>query len=260
MKKLLLLISLTSFLFAACKQNKKEQTSAKDSLQNIGSDQVTVVENGTTDKMERVQLYPSLEQYIDLLLKNMDAIPLERKTELNKIALYIQKKQQLNEPANITFICTHNSRRSHLSQIWTQTAAAYYGLNKTINTYSGGTEATAFNSRAVATLERAGFTIQNPGGENPHYLVKFGENSEAMTCFSKKYNDSNNVQTNFLAVMTCSQADKNCPLVRGASQRVSLPFNDPKIADGKPNETATYDERSQQIATEMFYVMSLVRL
>lgn len=259
MKKLLLLASLASFLFTSCKQNKKEQTSNQDSLQTLGSAPIGVLEKTNTDETQPVKLYPNLLQYVNLLVKDMDTIPKERKTELNKIALYISKKQQENKPSNIIFICTHNSRRSHLSQIWAQTAAAYYGLDKTIITYSGGTEATAFNGRAVATLERAGFVIQNLGGENPHYLVKYGENSEAMTCFSKKYNDSSNVQSNFLAVMTCSQADKNCPLVKGAAQRVSLPYSDPKVADGKPNEKTTYDERSKQIATEMFYIMSLVK-
>lgn len=259
MKKLLLLVSLASFLLTSCKQNKKEQTSTQDSIQTLGLAPIAVLEKTNTDETNPVKFYPGLLQYVSLLLKDMDAISQERKTELNKIALYIQKKQQENEPTNITFICTHNSRRSHLSQIWAQTAAAFYGLDKTIITYSGGTEATAFNGRAVATLERAGFIIQNPGGENPHYIVKYGENSQAMTCFSKKYNDSSNVQANFLAVMTCSQADKNCPLVKGAAQRVSLPYSDPKIADGKPNEKATYDERSKQIATEMFYIMSLIK-
>jgi hypothetical protein len=59
--------------------------------------------------------------------------------------------------------------------------------------------------------------------------------------------------------MTCSEADKNCPVVRGAAVRVALPYEDPKVADGTPAEAARYDERSRQIATEMFYLFSEVR-
>lgn len=190
----------------------------------------------------------------------MEAIPQERKEELNKIAQFVQTKKEAGEPANLIFICTHNSRRSHLSQIWSATAAAHYGIEEGINTYSGGTEATAFNPRAVAAIERAGFKVQNPGGDNPRYQVNYADNGQAMECFSKKFDDPANASENFAAIMTCSDADKNCPFIPGASIRVPIPYVDPKESDGTEQEAATYDERCKQIATEMFYLMSQVKV
>jgi arsenate reductase len=59
--------------------------------------------------------------------------------------------------------------------------------------------------------------------------------------------------------MTCSEADRNCPNVVGATLRLPLPYEDPKAADDTPEEAARYDERSLQIATELLYVFSQVR-
>jgi arsenate reductase len=47
----------------------------------------------------------------------------ERKALLQPLVDYIQNKVNLQEQIRLNFICTHNSRRSHLSQIWAQTMA-----------------------------------------------------------------------------------------------------------------------------------------
>ncbi|MCG8306513.1 MAG: protein-tyrosine-phosphatase [Cytophagales bacterium] len=205
-----------------------------------------------------MELYTSLEKYIEDIKSQVDQIPEERKNQLKKVALYIDTKKNSNESANLIFICTHNSRRSHLSQIWAATAANYYNVEDNIFTFSGGTEATAFNPRAVAAIERAGFKVENPGGENPHYKVTFGDSGPAMDCFSKKYDGKYNPKENFAAIMTCSDADQNCPFIPGASLRVPITYEDPKVADGTDYESAKYDERCKQIATEMFFLMSQV--
>jgi arsenate reductase len=80
-----------------------------------------------------------------------------------------------------------------------------------------------------------------------------------MICFSKKFDDDFNPKTNFAAIMTCSEADENCPFVPGAEFRKSITYTDPKEADGTNREVEVYDERCRQIATEMFYMMNLVR-
>jgi arsenate reductase (thioredoxin) len=49
----------------------------------------------------------------------------------------------------------------------------------------------------------------------------------------------------------------DCPIVRGASHRVSIPYKDPKVADDTPTESAAYDERCAQIAREMLFAFSL---
>ena len=202
-------------------------------------------------------MYPGLKTYIETILKEVDTIPDERKELLQRFAAYIQQKKEAGKAISLNFICTHNSRRSHISQIWATAAAAYYGIE--LNTYSGGTEATAFNPRAVAAMERAGFQIENPGGENPHYLVRFSDEGPTLECFSKTFDDPFNPSKEFGAIMTCSHADENCPFIPGVEFRLPLTYEDPKEADDSPEETARYDERVQQIGREIFYGMSLVQ-
>ncbi len=162
------------------------------------------------------------------------------------------------QTARLTFICTHNSRRSHLAQIWAQAAAAHYGVPH-VATFSGGTESTAFNPRAVAALKRAGFDIPEPeAAPNTRYRVAFSEGAEPLVCFSKVYTDAPKPAGEFCAVMTCSDADENCPMVAGAAARFAIPYDDPKAFDGTPQETEKYDERCRQIAREMLYLMSRV--
>jgi arsenate reductase (thioredoxin) len=202
-------------------------------------------------------LFPILQQYADSLTFEFEQIPEERRNELKHLAHYIQKQRDSGQTVRLTFICTHNSRRSHMGQIWAAAAAAFYGIAG-IETYSGGTETTAFNPRAVAALERAGFLIENPGGENPRYLVHLKEGDAGLRCFSKKYNDPSNPSKDFAAVMTCSQADAECPFIPGASFRIPLPYNDPKEADNTPEEQSRYDERVRQIGREMMYVFAML--
>jgi arsenate reductase (thioredoxin) len=113
------------------------------------------------------KLFGPIDSYVASITKEFDLIPEERKKALKKLSLYVQTKVKADEPVKLTFICTHNSRRSHMSQIWAQTAAYYYGI-KGVETYSGGTEATAFNARAVKAMQKAGFKIDKSGDEkNP---------------------------------------------------------------------------------------------
>jgi len=200
-----------------------------------------------------------LQPYVAARIGEFGEISGHRRQQLQKIAAYVRDADKLNPPARLTFICTHNSRRSQLCQIWAATAAAYYGVPH-VEAYSGGTQVTAFNSRAVGALIRAGFTIEAAkGSQNARRRVRYRADGPALDCFSKVYSDSPNPKANFCAVMTCSVADKQCPIVEGASLRVSLPFDDPKDFDGTPQETQKYDERCRQIARELLYLFSEVQ-
>lgn len=201
-------------------------------------------------------MYPALKDYIEELLAEMHLIPEGRKQLLAQLARYIQEKKARNASIALHFICTHNSRRSQISQIWATTAAYYYRFDH-ISTYSGGTEATAFNPKAVAAMEGAGFKIENPGGSNPHYLVSFASGVPALECFSKTFDDSSNPKRAFAAIMTCSAADENCPFIPGAEFRLPLTYDDPKEADDTPEEKARYDESVRQIGREIFYAMQI---
>lgn len=206
-----------------------------------------------------VPLYPELEDYLANLVPEGARIPSDRRRSLDQLAGFIAARANAGQPARLTFICTHNSRRSQMAQLWTRTAACHFGV-PAVEAFSGGTEATAFSPRAVAAMRRAGFRIDDPdSGANPTYRVRFAEGIEPMACFSKLYHQAPNPDRDFCAVMTCSAADATCPIVLGAAERVSLPYDDPKDLDGSRRETMAYDECCRQIAREMVFVLRRVR-
>jgi len=206
-----------------------------------------------------VELYPELERYLSVVASEIDRIPADRQGALARLTEFVAERVAAGQPSMLSFICTHNSRRSQLAQVWAQAAAAHFGVPG-VETYSGGTEATAFNPRAVAAMRRAGFRIADPDwGDNPFYRVRFAEGGTPIECFSKVYDHASNPARGFCAVMTCSAADAACPVVLGAAERISLPYDDPQDFDGTDRETAAYDERCQEIAREMLYAFSRIK-
>lgn len=183
----------------------------------------------------------------------------ERKTILQPLVDFIQLKFDNQQDIRLNLICTHNSRRSHLSQVWAQTAAHYYRIQN-VFCYSGGTEATALFPKVIETLEKCGFKINKLSeGNNPVYTIKFSENEIPVIGFSKTYDDDFNPVNGFAAIMTCSQADGDCPFIAGAEKRIPVNFDDPKVFDNTPLQTEKYQERNLQIAIEMFYVFSQIK-
>lgn len=183
----------------------------------------------------------------------------ERKEVLQPLVDYIQNKVNTNDVIRLNFICTHNSRRSHLSQIWAQTMAFQFGINN-VFCYSGGTEATAMFPKVGETLQNQGFEIlQLSESENPIYAIKFSENEQPIIGFSKTYFDAFNPKTNFGAIMTCNNADESCPMVFGAEARFPIKYDDPKSFDETEIMNEKYTERSLEIASEMFYVFNQLK-
>ena len=203
-------------------------------------------------------MIPKIQTFIASAIAEFDTISYERKVVLTQLSHFVQTKVNAKEKTELIYICTHNSRRSHFGQIWAKVAAYHYGITN-IETYSGGTEVTAFNPNAIAAVRRAGFELSQTGSEsNPHYHVVFDEKGNEAECFSKRYDDENNPKNGFGAVMTCNDADDKCPYIAGATARIATPYVDPKIADNTPEQETTYDVRSKQIATECLYVFSLI--
>lgn len=199
-----------------------------------------------------------LKNTVEEILK-INTVSNQRKTILQPLVAYIQEKVNNNQIINLNFICTHNSRRSHLAQVWAQFAAAYYNIPN-INCYSGGTQETALFPKVAETLENQGFQILKIADNiNPIYAIKFDENSSPIIGFSKKYNDPFNPVSNFAAILTCSQADEGCPFIAGAEKRIPITYDDPKISDGTNQQTEVYQQRSIEIATEMMYVFSQIK-
>ncbi|GGD17830.1 arsenate-mycothiol transferase ArsC [Flavobacterium orientale] len=201
-------------------------------------------------------------QKIQSIIKSLDltTISKERKQTLQPLINYIQSKVNDKKEIRLNLICTHNSRRSHLSQVWAQAAGAYYGIPNVL-CYSGGTEATAMFPMAAKTLEKAGFQIQTiADGTNPIYAIKYAENANPIIGFSKTYDNAFNPKSEFAAIMTCSQADGGCPFIAGAELRIPITYEDPKAFDNTPQQAEKYEERSLQIATEMSFVFSQIKM
>ncbi len=203
-------------------------------------------------------MYQKLRSFARSLENEFDQISAERKEILVKLAGFIQVRYNKNAPINLIYICTHNSRRSHFGQVAAALAGAYYNIEN-LWPYSGGTEATAFNINAINALKKVGFEVNSTlDSANPLYNVAYS-NIGSTTCFSKEFDDEANPKADFAAVMTCSEADLNCPIIPNALMRIATTYEDPKKADGTPIQDETYQSRFHQIASETFYAFSLVK-
>lgn len=194
-------------------------------------------------------------------IKNLEtqSITDDRKNILHQLIDFIQNKVENHAVINLNFICTHNSRRSHLSQVWAQTLANFFNI-KNVFCYSGGTEATALFPSAAIALEESGFKIEKLSNEaNPVYSIKYAEIAHPVIGFSKTFDAKFNPASEFAAIMTCSSADVGCPFIAGAEKRIPLTFEDPKAFDNTPQQAEKYKERSLQIATELKYVFSKIK-
>lgn len=205
----------------------------------------------------KTKLFKEIEKVVSEI--SPDSISAERRSVLQPLMEFIQSKVSYQQEIRLNFICTHNSRRSHLSQIWAQTMAHYFDI-KNVFCYSGGTETTALFPMVAETLQNSGFQIKKISeGKNPVYSLKYAENKHPIICFSKKLDDDFNPKSEFAAILTCNSANEACPFVFGAEQRIPITFEDPKEFDNTPQQAEKYAERSLQIATEMFYVFSQIK-
>jgi protein-tyrosine phosphatase/arsenate reductase len=202
-------------------------------------------------------MIPKIKDLCYQISQQFESISSERKFLLKKIAAYIQEKKNQHQAIQLMYVCTHNSRRSHFGQIWAAVASDYYGVNN-VTTFSGGTEATAFNPNAIQALQELGFVITKlDTSDNPKYDVDFG-GSKSSICFSKVYDDASNPTSNFAAIMTCGDAEENCPFIPGVELRIGTTYDDPKAFDGTELQDEKYIERALQIGLETLYVFSKV--
>ncbi len=208
---------------------------------------------------QKANLNADLLHYCSSLSSEFNQIPADRKEYLNELVSYITEQQKAQKAINLVFVCTSNSRRSHMAQVWSQIASYYYDVKK-VSTFSGGTEKTKVNKNALLALEKTGIVLQShQQSENPVWLASIGVKFTPMVLFSKVYTDSTNPSQNFGAVMVCAEANESCPIVPGADFRLGLPYQDPKAFDNTPQQNEKYDERCRQIAREMFYVFSQIK-
>lgn len=177
----------------------------------------------------------------------------ERIEKLSLLKNYIESALKERSEVQLNFICTHNSRRSHMAQIWAQCMAFHHQING-VHCYSAGTERTALFPTVIHTLQKQGFVIKAlDNSVNPKYEVRFSEQAPPLIAFSKTIHEQD-INKPFAAVMTCSDADQNCPVIPGAEKRIPLTYQDPKVHDGTEVALEKYMERSIQIANEINWV------
>ncbi len=199
-----------------------------------------------------------LNTTITNLVCEYDLIPAGRKKRLEELAACIIRQSANSTPVAVTFICTHNSRRSHMAQLWAQAAASHFRV-RNIRTYSGGTEATAFYPSAVAALNRLGFSLETEDqSTNPVYQVRDDLGKVTGEASSRVFGSPPNPASGYIAVLTCSSADAQCPVIAGCTDRIVLPYDDPKQFDGTMDEAAAYTERCRQIGREMLYTFARI--
>ena len=200
-------------------------------------------------------MFKELKTYCDSLEDEFALILPERRRVLESLGEYMAERSIAHDPINATVICTHNSRRSHMGQLWLAAASLYYGFGN-VSVTSGGTESTAFHPGAVEALRTAGFRIEKQeDAQNPVYLASLGEVGSSIQMFSKRFDHPENPKYDFAAILVCSEADQACPIVPGAKARFSIPYVDPKHADNTPDERNAYATCCRQIAREMFYAV-----
>lgn len=207
---------------------------------------------------------PELRDYCETLRASPSSLSQQQRAAAKQVGDWIRQRRSAGKAANLIVVCTGNSRRSILGSTLGNIAAAVHG-DAGIQFFSGGTAPSAFNPRTIRALREIGVTIEEqsglaalgPAGErNPQYLVRWGQGAaDSIVEFSKRYDDASNPQNDYCAILVCTDADENCPVVLGASLRVSMPFEDPKEFDGLPSESAAYAERRDQIGQAMLLIL-----
>ncbi len=201
-----------------------------------------------------------LEKCNELANSADELITPSRKRILEDIARSLYAEIQMRNEVPVVYLCTHNSRRSHFAQVWGHIGSVMYNFPEIV-CHSGGTVATACHPNTIAALKQLGFEIEceDPAKENPLYKVYYND-EDFIECYSKKNTDESVPQSDFIAVMTCSDSDDNCPLVPGAKIRFSTTYDDPKEFDDSEDAVDRYTERCLQIAVEALYTFRFMFL
>lgn len=197
-----------------------------------------------------------LKDFFETSQQNI-VIDANRKKLLLKIANKIAANYN-NDNVNINFICTHNSRRSQLGQVWSFYAADYFNLP--VTAFSGGTEVTAFHRNTVKTLTEVGFKfdVDEFSHTNPIYRISFCNDKPSLVGFSKLYDNATN-KTPYFVLTTCNSADENCPFIPEAIDRFHVPYVDPKHSDDTASQDETYLKTSEIIAAQMYFLFNEIK-
>lgn len=196
------------------------------------------------------RLYPALARWLQARREAGPEIDPLRRARLDELAGFLLANR--DRPASLVFVCTHNSRRSQMSQAIASALAVASGMGQ-LQPGSAGTERTRCHPNALAALRRAGFGVGEPTGDadNPRHPLQLGNGIAGPWLYSKRLDEALDGPAPRAAVMTCSSADAGCPVVPGVELRLSLPYDDPKAADESAGADAAYDHCAGMIAAEL---------
>ena len=200
--------------------------------------------------------YNQIQLFCLEITSSFKNIPSSRLQRLDEIVLEINEIFNNKKNLNFLFVCTHNSRRSQFANVWAEIAATFYNLNS-IKSYSCGTEKSIVSKNTIEALEDLGLKIHNHPNINNAFHAFYGKEL-FIDVFSKKYSDSSISKENTIAIMTCTDADQNCPIIPYAKNRISLNFKDPKRFDNTSYFRMEYQKTAKEIATEIFYIFSKI--
>ena len=190
-------------------------------------------------------LYPEITEFLNGI--NTNSMESNRQEKWNDLAQHLRKTD--NKGA-INFICTHNARRSVISQSIASALAYHYGLNGIV-AWSGGAEETFVHPNSIKLLLRIGFRLkEQTTGENPRYTLSFAVDAPDLLLFSKKFDDPSSPAP-YHAILVCSKGDAACPFIPNVASRTLIPFEDPGAYDNTPQADEAYYEAATRIGGEL---------
>ena len=186
----------------------------------------------------------------------LEDIPALRRSHLGVVAGMLRAELRRRPALEVMFICTHNSRRSQMSQAWTTAIAHALGLQLTVS--SGGTGPTGVHRSVSRALREHGFEVDETSPESCRWLVEFAPGAPPIELWSKRWDAAGNPRQNFVTIANCAAAEESCPTIPGALGRLAMLYEDPKVSDGTERELETYLSVCRQIGMEISWVLGEV--
>jgi protein-tyrosine-phosphatase len=196
---------------------------------------------------------PEFSQYVTKQRRQLGRIAGVHATSIAVVAQHIVRNLEARGQLTLVFGCTHNSRRSILSEVWAHVALA--GVHPRLRALSAGSDPQGVAPGTLGALARAGFTIS--ADEQRGWVATAGDLRLALR--SKRFADLELSDVGFGLVVNCSVLDESCPTVPGSFFRTPLIFDDPRAADGTLSADAAYDRCCAEIARTQFALADEVR-
>lgn len=190
-------------------------------------------------------------------IPSVDAL---RKPALRACAHAVVRRLARDGEVGLVAVCTHNSRRSQLAEVFLAAALAELSIDG-VHVASAGTETTAVAPGIVHVLRSHGFSVSGDHTlANPRLRVE--GHGILRELWSKTLEEAIPALTGgseAVALMVCAGADASCPIVPGAAFKARVAYEDPKLSDGTPEEEGAYAKTAELIEAEMLFLVREIR-